>query len=311
MIQKLFLQYGYKDFQHRRQFVDTKKLAKEYEKKLLGEKYHYLLKENGNIVGVTSMHHFKSLSKIWNKKVYFLRDFVVDQKTDNISDNYKRLFNCFFDKYKKDIDFLITKQPTDNYRAVNSLLEKGFYYVCDEVIYTLDLEKDSRDYNAGSKNTCIRFAKKSDLDSLKKMVYGNHKFNRYLFDPTFSPSDVIKLYERVIEQSYHNPHHSIYVYEIKGKIVGFLTTIYNEQISYMMNNQYGSFDYIIVDERYQRAGIGSVLMDRALADFKKKGIRIISVKTMANNYPSIRLLIKDGFFITSQNIILHFRKHIT
>lgn len=300
MIEKLFLQYGYKDFQHDRQFVDGKKLALEYEKKFLSEKYNYLYRENNKIIGAASMNFFKTLSEIWDKNVFFVRDFVVDEK---IKDSYDNLLKEFLEKYEKDIDFLIIKQPIDNYNAINALIKNNFYYVCNEVIYTLNLTKHVPEAVRASE--FVREAEEKDLDFIKKMVYGNHKFNRYLFDPVFSISDVTKLYEKVIEQSFKNKHHRIYVYEKNGKILGFITTIYNQKISYMMDNRYGSFDYIIVDEKFQKQGIASSLMHHALIDFLKEDIRIVSVKTMANNYPSIRLLIKDNFFVTSQNIVLH------
>lgn len=255
-----------------------------------------------NNKGVASFKYFHTLSKVLNLNCFFLDNFLLENESEN---DYKSLFLECFNKYKDDIDFIIARQPIDNQNAIRALSKNNFYYVCSESIFSKDITKEEiQDYEEFNN---ITTPTKDELPAIKKLAENYHKCNRYLRDEFFSAETVQKLFEKSIENTYKK--NWLYVYKEKDEIIGYITFLINEKISSTHQNlNYGSLDYIVVKEKYQGKNIGFLLNQYAVRELKKKNISILSVKTMANNYPAIRLLHRDQFILTSQNVIMHLRK---
>ena len=305
MIAKLFKNYFFKEYQLEKQKIDKVKLAKDFESNFIDNKKTYLYKRGEKILGLASLKRFDALSNICGKEVYFLKDLVVEKNQQEL---YEKLVKNLYEKYSPIFDFMITRQPVDNHQAINALLKKNFYYVCSESIYTLnDLNKKPTAENEAFK--FIRKARKEDLPTLKKVASNNHNFKRYLFDSFFKSEQIKDLYDQVIENSYKQGNHEIFLYEKENKIKGFISLILNQNLSKLMNIHYASLDYITVDSKYQKDGLGYLLSTFALKRLKEQfKSEVISVKTMSNNYQAINLLNKMGFCKTSESMILHFKK---
>ncbi len=305
MITRLFMQYSFKEYQLEKQKIDKKRLAKNFAKNFKENKITYLYKEKNKVLGLASLQKFDALSNICKRNVFFLKDLVVEK---NQQKTYENLINNLFNKYQDNFEFLINRQPVDNNPAINALLKKGFYYVCSESIYTLNkLQKkiisENKEFNH------IKKATKKDLLFLQKIASNNHNYKRYLFDSFFKSVQIKDLYNKVIENSYEKKNHEIFVYKKNDKIKGFISFIINQKLSQAMKVNYASLDYITVDKRYQKEGIGYLLSEFALKTLKEKfKSEVISVKTMANNYQAINLLTKMNFCKTSESLILHYQK---
>ncbi len=309
------MNYSFKEYQLKKQKIDKTKLANRFADSFSNCKYsclHYKdSKDRGDdlakneLIGLASIKRFDALSKICDKGVYFLKDFVV-QNNDELE--YGNLINKICNKYSNQFDFLIVRQPVDNNNAINALTKKGFYYVCSESIYTLTNLTKRDDIHLGEKAKYIRKVNKADLPRLKKIASYNHNYKRYLFDNFFEENQIMQLYEEVIENSFKKPDHEIFIYEKDGVIMGFISYIINKDLSNSMGVNYASLDYITVDHKYQKEGLGILLSNYALLKLKEDHkSEIISVKTMANNYQAINLLSKINFSKTSEALILHYK----
>ena len=302
-LKQLFLDYPYKDFQHKKQKIDSSLLASFYAKKFLKSNYQYLFKENDIIKAIISISSFKMLSNLCQKKVFFLCNFLAFQEH---SKYYQAAIKNFFKDNKHHFDILITKQPVGNTSGINALLSQGFSYICSESIYSFSLKNQVIDRN---KFQNIRLASEKDLPILQKIATCNHLYNRYLYDKQFNPSHIKELYEKTIEASFFNDNQKIFIYEENNKIMGFITIILNKNLSTLISEEnYGSLDYIAIDKPFQKLGLGFVLNNYGLNYFQENKISIVSVKTMTDNYPAISLLTKNQFYLTSQNLILHYHK---
>ena len=302
-MKELFYQYRYKQFQHHLQSLNTENLINKYIADLEKYPYKFIEQHDQQVRGLLSFTPFSTLSKILKQRIFFLNHFLIDDRYST----YQQLFLVAFQKFSQEIDFLISRQPINNVKAVNSLLKNGFYYVCGESIFTLNLAKyqipEIKDQG------CISLAQQEDLAEIKSIAKFNHKHNRYLNDSFFDKKNIHQLFEKTLEYSFAHPDHNICVYKKNKQIVGYISFIHNKNLSQDIGNAtYGSLDYIVIDERFQNNNIGYALNNYALQQLKAKKVNIISVKTMANNYPAIRLLLKNHFVITSQNVILHYLK---
>lgn len=78
-----------------------------------------------------------------------------------------------------------------------------------------------------------------------------------------------------------------FVAEIDGEVVGYVTTSVRE------DRQQGRIPNLATDRRFRNLGIGRALLERALADFRERGLRIARIETLADNavgnhlYPSL------------------------
>ena len=198
---------------------------------------------------------------------------------------------------------IVAKQPSDDIEAVNALLKLGFYYVCGESVFSLNLDRIEVLPDAGSKQ--IRQTRPEDLDRLKALSRLSHADIRYYLDPRFDREKVSSYYAALSEKSFRHPDHRVFIYTEGDEILGYLSVILNRNLSRIMGRNFASLDYIAVAPSAQRQNIGSALNGFALNYLKENGINGVSVKTMASNYRAIRLLYKSSFVLTSQNMILH------
>ena len=93
--------------------------------------------------------------------------------------------------------------------------------------------------------------------------------------------------ETYLKDAYTNPFNYVYVYELNGKIVGYISYTFDEEIAEMLN--------FCVDKSMQNKGIGTSLLNYSIAEFESlKGSSII-LEVNSQNYNAIKLYEKQGF----------------
>ncbi len=303
-LKSFFQTYPYKQFQQFFSKINQSIVAENQLNSFLKDPICFILEDNntGLYQGIASMAFFPMTSIAFSMQCFLLKNFFVKKPTQAL---YDQLLEGLLKKTKNQVDFIISRQPVDNVLGIKALCLKNFYYVCMESVFTLPLEQVTFE-NLESFNH-ITMAEEKDLDVVFDLAKKNHAENRYLYDGFFDPTKVQDLYQQVIRQSYQKSNQALFVYRLKKKIIGFITTIKNQSLSQQMGFGYGSLDYIVVDKEFQKQNIGYFLNAYALKDLYKKGVLFASVKTMASNYKAIKLLHKNGFTLTSQNVLLHWK----
>lgn len=128
---------------------------------------------------------------------------------------------------------------------------------------------------------CIEDAEK--LLEVEKKVFG---------DCTYSLKKIIE-----ISQLSEN---KIFVAEVKGKIIGFVSLLTVNTLHY-----YGVWvDLIGVDPDYQGKGIGKKLLSRAKEYGMEKGVQMMSGLIAKNNLPSQKAFQKENFTILEKDFVL-------
>ncbi|HBE04567.1 MAG TPA: hypothetical protein DC049_19130 [Spirochaetia bacterium] len=298
---ELFSSYPYKSLQQKIQKIDQKTIINYYLEKFEKAEFSCIHKENGRPAGCISSVRFSFLSDFFKKNIYTIADFIARESSGNI---YQSLIRELLEKNHK-MDFAICKVPLDDYSAVNALVNAGFYYICSEAHLTCNLENttipQAEDFSG------VSGCSEEDLPQVLEIASRSHENIRYYYDNYFDNSRVDQLYRRILQDEFKSSNAEIFVYREDKTVAGFISIIYNRRLSELMGRGYASLDFIGVDTSRQHSGIGLILNNYALSRLRSRNISIISVKTMASNYPALRLLAKTGFFPTSQNIVLHYR----
>lgn len=296
--QDLFFNYPYKEFQLKSLGLDPKLMAQYYSSRAEKAKNKYT---SEHPFGLATLSPFSDFSKLFNKAFFLLDNFI----SEGGESGYLKLAAQFTAKGSQ-ADFIIAKIPVDASDSTRALLSSGFYYVCSEAVFSADITKLPPIETKGFENA--RKSTLADLPILTEISKSTHLDIRYYFDPFFDKQVIKEYYASLLEQSLNSTSQDIFSYEEGGKVLGFITVIYNKALSDFTGQKYGSLDYIAVDSSAQNKSIGYILNNFALYQLKEMGYRYISVKTMGSNYRAIRLLQKNSFQLTSQNTILHYNR---
>ena len=311
---KLMLKsYSYKSFQLSLQNIDIDKLSDYFIQGIKNNNLLEIIYENSFFA---TLSPFSLMTESMGMLIANLDHFLINEN-NNLSKekSYQKLAKKIVQSaINKNISCIIAKIPIDATNAINSLIKQKFYYVSTESIFILNLTLDKIKEKLGNdlpssilkeNKSFIREAKKEDLPETIKLSENNHNHIRYYNDPYFQSSKIKEFYSNICSNSFKNPHHKVFIYAKKDKVLGFITIIINNKFSKIMNQNYASLDYIVVDSSLQNKNIGLSLNLFAIKYLIDNAVDYISVKTMGNNYKAIRLLQKTGFILSSQSTILH------
>ena len=176
--------------------------------------------------------------------------------------------------------------------AANSL--NGFL-TGQKITYFLDLDTLSKTQTATDTILEIYKEKEPNIDLINLIIKGG-KTSRFYVDPKISKKQYEGLQKLWITNSVKN--NTIFVVKKKEKIISFVSL--NEK------NHRGNIDYIIVDEKYQGKGIGSILMNQAHNWFISNGFNTVQADTQQKNTKACNMYEKLGYNIEKIEKFYHF-----
>ena len=96
-----------------------------------------------------------------------------------------------------------------------------------------------------------------------------------------------------------NEEYKLFVAEENGKIVGF------SRVHFYRWNKSAYAINLLVESKYRRRGIGTLLL-KAMENFaKERGARVLMFDTAIDNIPALNLYFKNGFKICGYNSKLY------
>ncbi len=103
---------------------------------------------------------------------------------------------------------------------------------------------------------------------------------------------------------------TIYVAQIRAQVVGFLFVVWHRGPAYFDETlePVAEIDEVVVARSLRNQGIGTVLVDRAIADASRRGCRAIYLETDDFNRPARRVYKKCGF--RYQNLIIRYKRSL-
>jgi len=101
-------------------------------------------------------------------------------------------------------------------------------------------------------------------------------------------------YMRSLKKAYDEDKDGMFVWEIRGKVVGWSWLRVREN-EFFKEGAFGELNEIYVVPEWRRKGVGKVLMLHAHNWFKEKGVSTIRVEALASNKAALAFYQKHGF----------------
>ena len=169
--------------------------------------------------------------------------------------------------------------------------ESGFRFV--DVRVTLECIP----MNSSAPSTLVRSARPEDARTLAAIARVSHTDSRFYWDGGFPRELCDRLYETWIEKSLAGDARRVLVAEHDGEAAGYITCDWSGDT--------GRIGLIAVAKQVRGTGMGSALVQAALAVFHEAGVRRVTVVTQGRNVPAQRLYQRCGFVTSAVEIWYH------
>ena len=144
----------------------------------------------------------------------------------------------------------------------------------------------------------VRQSVPADIPHLRAVAHASHRQGRFHVDPSFPQTRCDELYAVWIERSCQGYADAVFVGEIDGLPVGYLSC-------HLTRSEAGRIGLFGVDVSARRRGLGSRLIHDAADWFGVQGVSKISVVTQRRNDAAMRLYKKHGFKTESKGHWYH------
>jgi ribosomal protein S18 acetylase RimI-like enzyme len=131
----------------------------------------------------------------------------------------------------------------------------------------------------------IRRYRRSDRASCRRLWRDLTERHREIYsDPTIGGNDPEDYFEEHLEKVGDK---NVWVAVIGGKVVGFLGMIIDDEEAEM--------EPVVVDHSHRGKGVGSALVEKAVKEAEKLGVKYLNVRPVARNAEAIRFFRAKGF----------------
>lgn len=299
-LKKFFLKYPFKNYQLNNIGINKKNMVKYLISTIYGREINnFSALEEDTLLGFISLRKLNYFSEMFGYYIYSIKHFLYDKK---FKTNCQLLLDYSLLAIKN-IDVVTCKIASDDISTIHSLEDSEFNFVGNQIDLILNINDYAPIQNIDKKN--ISIAKKEDLPQILKIIGKVHTKNPFIYDPYFDNNKVIKLYCELMKDSFLNDDFIIFVYKSNKKVIGFISVKFNKFFSKYSNKKCASLDFIGVDNQNSEKGIGTQLNICALNYLKNNSFDICAVKTLSDNYSSLRICSKVGFKITSSSLLFH------
>lgn len=241
------------------------------------------------------IEYLKWDSDFFGFKIGKCREGVLNCSTENeFIDEFKRRgFDCVYLFVNLDDVALGTVLKTHNLRMVDS-----------QVTYELSFNQWKTHFPAGSNAFSKKFTS-SQIKQLRDLAQELSRVSRFYKDPMFrslAPKMYVKWLDNLLKDKRAGIKTVSLVSHSDSQIIGF--------VCFSLRKGGGRIDLVKVKKDFYGQGIGSNLLNRAVASMFEYGAEniIITVKTQANNILANMLYGKAGFLLKETKLIYHIWK---
>ncbi len=151
--------------------------------------------------------------------------------------------------------------------------------------------------NASTAAYTIREFSSNDLAALKNCFVELQEFERELVSHRLPGEEIAERYLQALLQRRKEGSAEIFVAEMEGKPVGFLSVLLSEQLDADLNEpiELAYLSDIVILKEYRKGGIGEALVKRAEQYAIEKNASYLSANVLANNKGGRALYGKAGF----------------
>ncbi|MFZ6028798.1 MAG: GNAT family N-acetyltransferase [Chloroflexota bacterium] len=174
----------------------------------------------------------------------------------------------------------------------------GFHYADIRVTFEHKLPFKGHTFEH-TDGVALRPAKPVDIPTLVEIARDSYVASRFYYDPNFSRLASGHLYETWIKVSCEGYAQTVWVAEVDGEAVGYITCHVDE------TPRRGRIGLVGVGSKAQGRGIGKLLVQRGLAWFSEQGLPLATVVTQGRNIQAQRLYQRCGFVTQALQLWYH------
>ena len=302
-VRRLFKEYPHKDFQLRSMEISKEVMVNYLETTLRSAGTQSIcMRANGDLVGLISLQSLPWMSDHFGLKMYTVPHLLAGSGGPLAR---ARLLRYVIEELHE-VDFLDCRIAVDDVYAAQALEAAGFRYVGTEAYLGRKLEREEAfEAPAGIE---IATCSPADREEVLEIVEDTHVHNRFLNDPLIGGDLARSLYRKLVENCFNKSQFTALVARSCGEVQGFIISKINEAFCRVVGMKTGSLDFIGVKPDNRNRGLGACLNRAALSMLVQQGVQYVGVRTLASNYPALRITFKTGFIVTSTS--LHFHRWI-
>ena len=193
------------------------------------------------------------------------------------------------------IDCLYFLAASDDDQTVTCAENDSYHLVDLRITLTAKLSEQNK---TAQPDNSIRYAIEADIEALRSIAGINHTNSRFFTDPHFDREKCRQLYEVWIEKCVRAKNGRVFVWDVQGKAVAYVTAELNP-------DQTGSIELVGIAPEWQGKGIGKKLVFAALHFFYENHVPIATTVTQGRNIHALKLYQKSGFSIQSIELWYH------
>ena len=302
-VRRLFMEYPHKDFQLKSMKVPKEGMVDYLETSLQSAgTQNICLRANGKLVGLIGLKSLPWMSEHFGMKMYAVPHLLAGFEGPLVR---ARLLRYVIEELRE-VDFLDCRIAVDDVYAAQALEAAGFRYVGTEAFLGQELRRDQTFEPPADIE--IAACSHADRKQVLEIVESTHVHNRFASDPLIEADQARSLYRKLVDNCFDQSQFTALVARSRGAVQGFIISKINETFCQMVGKKTGSLDFIGVRPDTQNRGLGACLNRAALQRMAQQGVQYVGVRTLANNYPALKITFKTGFTVTSTS--LHFHRWI-
>lgn len=299
-VQELFKAYPHKEYQLRTIGVSKDQMALYLESTLTNSGAQIIcLRDDGCLVGLIALQYLPWMSEHFGLKMYSIRHLLTRADSPLV---HERLLRYVIEELPE-VDFLDCRVAVDDVYAAHALEACGFRYVGSEIFLGQRIGPNSQPpYLPGIK---FRRGRREDRSQILRIVGETHVHNRFVYDPIIDGTAAKSLYCRLVTNSFDDDQFEFIVADSGNTIEGFVTLKMNTPFSRAVGISCGSLDLIGVRPEKRNRGLGAALNRAAIHRMIQQRMQYAAVRTLASNYPALRICLRTGFTVTSTTLLFH------
>ncbi|MBU1208539.1 MAG: GNAT family N-acetyltransferase [Proteobacteria bacterium] len=299
-VQELFKAYPHKEYQLRTIGVSRDQMALYLESTLTGPGRQIIcLRDDGRLVGLIALQPLPSMSEHFGSKMYSIRHLLARSNSPLV---HARLLRYVIEELP-DVDFIDCRVAVDDVYSAHALEVCGFRYVGAEIFLGQKIQPHEQPKSLPGIE--FRRCRRGDLSQILRIVGETHVQNRFVYDPIIDDTAAKSLYCRLVANSFDADPFEFIVADSGKTIEGFITLKMNPAFSRAVGLSCGSLDLIGVRPESRNRGLGAALNRAALHLMAQERAQYVAVRTLASNYPALRICFRTGFAITSTTLFFH------
>lgn len=300
---QLFKEYPHKDYQLRSMGVSKESMAAYLETTLRSPSVQSIcLRDDGRLAGLIALQSLPWMSEHFGMKMYAVSHLLARAEGPLVRARLLR----FVMEELREVDFLDCRIAVDDVFSAQALEVCGFRYVGTEMY--LGQKLNPHDVPSMFPGVEIRDCQRGDRRQVLEIVEETHVHNRFVYDPLIDARLARSLYRKLVQNFFDNDQFKVLVARSRGAVEGFIITKTNSTFDEVVGMKSGSLDLIGVRPETRNRGLGAQLNRVALYGMADEGVQFAAVRTLASNYPALRITAHTGFTVTSTS--LHFHRWI-